>query len=320
MYKSTALWHLDPQLSALKEAADFPDADTRIKTAYSLISTGTERLVAGGGVPEPLHQSMAVPYMEGSLSLPVKYGYSLVGEVIESSALTPGTRVHLMHPHQDYCNIRSCDATVIPDKIPLMRALLVSNMETVINAVWDAGINQACRVLIAGYGSIGTLLARVCNKHLGCNVHILERNPLKNKLLLRHGYRIADEQSEAYDLAFHTTASEEGLQNCIDRIKPESAVVELSWYGNRKVSLSLGESFHRGRKKIISSQVSVIPPQQSRDWDFAKRKAYAFRLLEDDFFDGLLSHEIPFASSAAFFNRNRGNPLPGTGYFISYAD
>jgi threonine dehydrogenase-like Zn-dependent dehydrogenase len=283
-----------------------------------LISTGTERLIACGGVPEPLHQSMTVPYMEGSLALPVKYGYSLVGEVISSTTLAQGTRVHLMHPHQDYCSVRSFDASVIPAEIPLKRALLASNMETVINAVWDAGITGACRVLIAGYGSIGALLARVCSRHLGCEVHVLENNPLKKEGIRGQGYQIANEHSGAFDVAFHAAASSDALQYCIDRINPESAVIELSWYGNRKVSLSLGGSFHRDRKKIMASQVSVIPPHKKTEWDFVKRKEYAFRLLEDDFFDGLLTHEIPFADSALFFNQNRSNPLPGTGYYISY--
>ncbi len=318
MYKMTALWHMDPQHSALKEAGPVAVADTLIQTAYSLISTGTERLVACGNVPESLQASMAVPYMEGSLALPVKYGYSLVGRVIESSIHAPGSWVHLMHPHQNVCSIRGKDATPIPASVPPKRALLASNMETVINALWDAGLPQNSPVLIAGYGSIGALLARFCSRHWGASVSVLENQPEKRELIMKHGYALAENGAGPYACAFHCAANEQSLQYCIDHIDAESAVMELSWYGTRKVSLALGASFHLGRKKIISSQVSVIPPHKRQEWDFAKRKEYAFQLLTDDFYDGLLTHEIPFSAGAEFFNTNRNNPLPGIGYFFSY--
>ncbi len=318
MYKMVALWHIDPKLSVLKEAAAFGGADTLIKAAYSLISTGTERLVACGDVPVSMHASMAVPYMEGHLGLPVKYGYSLVGEVLSSNTLAQGTRVHLMHPHQDVCSIRDIDAIPVPDTVPLKRALLAANMETAINAVWDAGLTEKAPVLIAGYGTVGALLARLCSSHFGCTVSVLENNPLKKALVEAHGYRLAGTDDEEYPFTFHCAASGEALQYCIDRAAPESAVIELSWYGTRNVSLSLGGSFHRGRKKIIASQVSEIPPHKKNEWTYARRKEYAFRLLGDDFFDCLLTNEIPFHKSADFFNQNRNNPLPGIGYYISY--
>ena len=100
-----ALWHLSDHSSAIAEAhlESSPQEDyLLIQSHFSLISTGTEYLVASGKVPTDLYQSMRVPYMEGDFSFPVKYGYSLVGEVI-----SPGPyqhqMVHLLHPHQNQC-------------------------------------------------------------------------------------------------------------------------------------------------------------------------------------------------------------------------
>ena len=50
-----------------------------IRTLFSAISPGTERLVSLGQIPEDLHEAMRCPYMGGSFGFPVKYGYSLVG-------------------------------------------------------------------------------------------------------------------------------------------------------------------------------------------------------------------------------------------------
>ena len=78
--KTNALWHLDSNRSALQETSLTEQEDEQyitIKSLYSLISTGTENLVATGKVPKALHQVMGVPYMDGDFSFPIKYGYSL---------------------------------------------------------------------------------------------------------------------------------------------------------------------------------------------------------------------------------------------------
>ena len=77
--KTNALWHLDSNRSALQETSLTEQEDDQyitIKSLYSLISTGTENLVATGRVPKALHQVMGVPYMDGDFSFPIKYGYS----------------------------------------------------------------------------------------------------------------------------------------------------------------------------------------------------------------------------------------------------
>ena len=65
--KTNALWHLDSNRSALQETSLTEQEDDQyitIKSLYSLISTGTENLVATGKVPKALHQVMGVPYMD----------------------------------------------------------------------------------------------------------------------------------------------------------------------------------------------------------------------------------------------------------------
>lgn len=313
-----ALWHINEKESRVLESEHVPIADTEIESLYSLISLGTERLVANGNVPKELYTSMAVPYMEGDFSFPVKYGYSLVGRVLKSAALETGSLVHVMHPHQNSCYIHANSASVVPGNIPAKRAILVANMETAINAVWDSGITNSEMVLIAGYGIIGALLARVCKQLYNCNVYILEQEETKMENAVSHGYSVASGDQGMYDVAFNCTANENALQYCIDNIKKEAAVIELSWYGIKKVNICLGGSFHNLRKKIIASQVSAIPVHKRPEWDYAKRKSFAFEILQDGFYDLLLTNEIAFEKSPDFFNQNRQSRLPGIGYYISY--
>ena len=312
-----ALWHISETESKILPATDLLNADTIIAAQYSLISMGTERLVANGNVPVSLYKTMAVPYMQGDFNFPIKYGYSLVGKVIESTVLPIGQLIHVMHPHQDICSIHSNSTCNIPTTIPAKRAVLVANMETVINAVWDAALLQKSIVLIAGYGTIGAMLARVCKQHYDCIVHVLEQDEDKKNVIIAHGYLLA-KADEMFDVAFNCSADEIALQYCIDNVKAEATVIELSWYGTKKISISLGGSFHSMRKKIVASQVAAIPLLQQKDWDFLKRKTFAFELLQDDFFDLLLTNEIIFGQSMDFFNNNRQSNLTGIGYYIRY--
>lgn len=312
-----ALWHHTKDESRVLESTLLPNS-TIVKSKYSLISLGTERLVATGMVPPALQQSMVVPYMEGSFQFPVKYGYSIVGTVVESNNFEVGTLIHSMHPHQDIFAIDAMHAVVIPKDVPAKRAILVANMETVINAVWDAQLQQGEKILVAGYGIIGAMLARICSYRYGCDVYVLEVDEHKKNLLKSFGYKDALSNNVEYETAFNCSANEVALQFCIDNVGEEGSVVELSWYGANKVNLELGGSFHSMRKKIISSQVSNIPKNKRGEWTYEKRKELAFDLLKDDFFDLLLDHEIPFYESATFFNSIRNNKPKGVGHFIKY--
>ena len=100
MMEAKALWHLNAEESIIDKAqlAEQQEDLVTVRSLYSLISTGTERLVASGGVPENLYQQMTVPYMEGGFQFPIKYGYSLVGEIDQVGHDWHGQKVHLLHP------------------------------------------------------------------------------------------------------------------------------------------------------------------------------------------------------------------------------
>ena len=78
-----ALWHVSPGLAQLRDAAvtsPGPD-EALVKTLWSAISRGTERLISQGRVPASEYERMRAPLQEGAFPFPVKYGYCAVGTI-----------------------------------------------------------------------------------------------------------------------------------------------------------------------------------------------------------------------------------------------
>ena len=301
-----SLWHVDPKTSELRER-ELVDSEKElvIQSAYSSISAGTESLVAKGGVDVSLQEYMQVPNMVGGFDLPIKYGYSLVGITDD------GKNAHVMHPHQDEVSVQSEEVYYLPKNLPLERACLVSNLETVINAIWDSNPQPSDQIAICGFGGVGALLANTLRVHYGIEVDVIEVDQWRCDKATELGWELSDRE-KSYDIIYHTTASEPGLQYSIDSLSEEGRVIELSWYGNQKVNLSLGHDFHYKRLKIISSQVSVIPKEMRDQYNYKTRKDLAAKYLLDDSYDKLISGVIAFDEAPEFFNKLRSG-LQGDG-------
>jgi hypothetical protein len=80
----------------------------------------------------------------------------------------------------------------------------------------------------------------------------------------------------------------------LDVAGAEATVVEMSWFGDRQVSLPLGGGFHSKRLTIKSSQVGQIAPVQRPRWDTRRRMRQALTLLADATLDVLITGESRF--------------------------
>ena len=317
MQPTRALWHIDNATSSIKEdeLSTRPESLT-VDSAYSLISLGTELLIARGLVPPEMYNDMKVPYMAGDFIMPVKYGYSLTGRLRES-----GAHIHVMHPHQDLCDVHPSHMFEIPTKIPLKRATLASNLETALNAVWDAKLMPGERVLVVGCGMIGSLVSRIVSNIPGCCLEVFD--PHQNRMYYADAFGFSlledpDSSIEPFDVAFHCSGTGSGLQLALDLVGKEGRVIELSWYGTHPVNISLGGGFHNLRKRIISSQVGSIPAHMASRWDFHRRKQVVFELLKDSTYDEHITDVITLDEAAALFKTWRHESPKGLGYCISY--
>ena len=241
------LWHTNEFNTELKDVPLLNTGECTIKSMFSFISAGTESLVISRSIPLAAHDFMKVPFMEGSFNLPCTYGYSLVGTIVSAQPSYPiNSLVYLMHPHQDSIAVPAQSLTLI-QSLPPKRATLIANMETALNACWDGQIQHGSKVLIAGYGIIGALVARVLKAEFNCNVSVAEINESRIDLLKQHGYDLDVNSIATYDIVFNTAANEKALQCCIEKLNKNGTLIELSWYGNKSVQLDLGAHFHFNR-------------------------------------------------------------------------
>ena len=83
-----------------------------------------------------------------------------------------------------------------------------------------------------------------------------------------------------WDRAINCSGSETALQTLIDLAPEDSTIVEASWYADRRVSLGLGQAFHRKRLRIASSQVSFLGPGMGKGWTKSRRFTIVLDLLD----------------------------------------
>ena len=71
-------------------------------------------------------------------------------------------------------------------------------------------------------------------------------------------------------------------------------MLELSWYGDRAVTVPLGGAFHSRRLRLVSSQVGKVAPSHRPRWTHSARLAAALALLADPRLDALLAPAVAF--------------------------
>jgi threonine dehydrogenase-like Zn-dependent dehydrogenase len=316
MTQVRALWHIDNQTSTIREQTlKTQPGDIQLTSRYSLISTGTELLVARGMVPAALHQDMRVPNMEGDFMLPVKYGYSLVAQEPDN-----GPYYHIMHPHQTMCSVPEHEPFEIPAEVTPKRATLASNLETALNAVWDARVLPGERVVVVGFGMIGSLIARIVSGIPAAEVLVMDIDFHRQIYAEEFGFEMitSTEAVEPFDVAFHCSGSGDGLQSCLDLLGREGRIIDASWYGTKEVTLRLGGEFHSLRKRIISSQVSAVSTHMRPRWSHRRRKKAVFELLKNPAYDQHITHTVSLDEAARLFDRWRRETPEGLGFCIDY--
>jgi len=293
-----ALWYIGKARAELRpvHVPEPGPGEALVLTLWSGISRGTERLVYDGRVPLSEFERMKAPFQEGEFPYPVKYGYCAVGIVEQGPKDWLGVPVFALHPHQTRFVVPVDRLVAIPDGLPLRRAALAANMETALNALWDSGTGPGDRIVIVGAGLIGLLVAFLAARLPGADVVVVDVEPARAPLVTALGaeFRTPGAVAGDADVVFHASAHEEGLITALGAAGSEATIVELSWYGDKFVSVPLGGAFHSKRLKLISSQVGQVAPSRRPRWTYARRLRKALDLLQDDVIDRLITTEVTF--------------------------
>ena len=322
---SRALWHIAKGRSVLIEESlpALQAGEALVRTLFSGISRGTERLVLAGLVPQSEHENMRCPFQQGRFPFPVKYGYCAVGVVEDGPPEWLGRNVFVLHPHQDRFVVPLAALNPLPEHLPPRRATLAANMETALNAVWDSGAGPGDRIAVVGGGVVGLLVAFLCAGLPGAEVSLADIVPGRAAIAASLGARFVDAAAPGTalagsDVVFHTSATAAGLELAIASAANEARVVEMSWYGSGPVAAGLGGAFHSRRLHLIASQVGQIAASRRPRWDFARRMAKALDLLGDYRLDALLTADIAFASLPAALPAILAQGAPGLATCVTF--
>jgi threonine dehydrogenase-like Zn-dependent dehydrogenase len=294
--------------------------DVLVRTLRSGVSRGTETLVFRGGVPRDQYTAMRAPFQEGDFPAPVKYGYLSVGAVEEGPPELRGRTVFCLYPHQTAYVVPARAVTVVPEDVPPERAVLAGTVETAVNALWDAAPLVGDRVTVVGAGMVGCCVARLLSRFPGVRATLVDVDAGRAEVAdaLDVEFALPDAAAGERDLVVHASATSAGLQRSLELLAPEGTVIDLSWYGDGEVRLSLGGAFHSRRLSIRSSQVGTVAPARSGRRTTADRLALALDLLRDPAFDALVTGESSFGELPDVMARLAAGTLPALCHTITY--
>ena len=169
---------------------------------------------------------------------------------------------------------------------------------------------------------VGCCVARLLHRFPAVRVTLVDIDPGRADVADALGVDFAapDEAAGGCDLVVHTSATSAGLQRSLDLLAPEGTVIDLSWYGDTEVRLSLGGAFHVGRLGIRSSQVGTVSPARAARRTTADRLTLALDLRRDPAFDVLLTGESHFDDLPEVMTRLAAGSLPGLCHTITYGE
>jgi threonine dehydrogenase-like Zn-dependent dehydrogenase len=322
--EARAFWISEPGAGEIRQVR-LPEpgpGDVLVRTLHTGISRGTETLVFGGGVPASQYSSMRAPFQDGDFPGPVKYGYLNVGVVEHGLPQLLGRTVFCLYPHQTAYVVPAGAVVVVPDDVPPLRAVLAGTVETAVNVLWDAAPLLGDRITVVGAGMVGCCVARLLARFPGVRVTIVDTEPARADIAVALGvdFALPTAATGGDDLVIHASATGAGLQLSLDLLATEGTVIDLSWYGDTEVRLSLGGAFHSRRLAIRASQVGMIAPSRRGSRTTADRLTLALEMLRDNHFDALISGASRFDELPDVMAALAAGSMPALCHTITYGE
>lgn len=331
MNRRAIYFHGNQTLKIREEPVPVPAADeVLVRTLRSAISPGTEQLVFRGEVHSDMEIDTTIDVFSGTFSYPLKYGYSLVGEIVEVGSdvdkSLAGTRVFCLHPHESHFTVRPEQVIVLPEHLPTDDALFLASMETAVNLVMDGQPVIGECVAVFGQGIIGLLVTELLHRFPLALLITLDLCPKRRQWSVEAGadHCFSPEEAEVLntinslvqarrgepgtDLTYEVSGSPDALNTAISMTGFDGRIVVASWYGTKTVSLDLGNTFHRGRIQMFSSQVSTIHPRFTGRWDKQRRMRFALQMVEELTPSRYLTHSFPLEEAETAYAQQEAFP------------
>jgi 2-desacetyl-2-hydroxyethyl bacteriochlorophyllide A dehydrogenase len=307
-----------------------------VRASCSAISPGTEMLFYRGKFIPDLPLDSIIDGLTEPAAYPIKYGYSMVGEVIELGEGVAsgwlGRRVFVFHPHENLFAAAVESLMPVPENIPNEDAVFLPNMETAVNFIMDGAPLIGERVVVFGQGIIGLLTTSLLARFPLKDLVTLDSYLLRRQASLQVGAHasfdpsaqaVLDELKELLqmgaDLTLEISGSPQALNQALAVTGFAGRVVIGSWYGARTAELTLGGGFHRSRIRLLSSQVSTIDPQLSARWNKSRRFDLVWQMIAELRPSRWITHRFPLEQAGQAYQLIDQHPEDSIQVLLTYA-
>jgi threonine dehydrogenase-like Zn-dependent dehydrogenase len=289
----------------------------------SLISPGTEMLVYRGQIRPD--QPTGVVTVEGSFGFPIKYGYQVVGRVVEAGPETtvePGQLVFTRHPHQTLFTLPEGGGLVtpIPPEVDETSAMFSNLLDTSLNCLFDVPVRFGDVVAVFGLGIVGLFCALLAARTSDLVVGIDPLAQRRDRAVGQGVPRVAapddapallEELSEGRraDISIEASGTADGLQSAILATGQEGTIAVVAFYGTKRLEIAPGDAFHTRRQRIVSSWVVQVGSGLQPRWNRARRFATAMRLAPSMGVERMITHRFSLEEApAAYALVDSGDP------------
>lgn len=335
--KNLAVYFTDVEQIEVREERipSINDQQVLVQTIMSAVSSGTEMLFYHGLVPGEIPLDENIPVLATRSGYPYKYGYAVVGKVIELGKMVDpkwkDKQVFAFHPHQrlfaaEPANLIEVEGIFAED------AVYLANMETAVNFVMDGRPMIGERALVFGQGVVGLLTTLVLAQIPLRRLLTVELHEARRRMSIQCGATacldphkedfatVADQMLEGNraDLVYELTGNPQTLELVIPLTAFGGRVIIGSWYGTKAEKLQLNSNFHRRRIKLFSSQVSTLAPEFTGAWTKQRRLDVAREMVMCMKPSRLTTHRIPIQEADKAYRLLAENPEQAIGVTLTY--
>jgi bacteriochlorophyllide a dehydrogenase len=276
--------------------------DVLIRTAFTSISAGTERMLLDGRMPHP------------ALLFPVVPGYETVGQVIQLGSKAPKELLHQwvyvggarcfrgVNPawggQSEYISAEADRVVPLNGVAPDVGVILALGA-TAFHGINVAKITRQDRVLVLGQGIVGQLAARLAKLAGAAHVAVVDRVPVR--LAASQADQVIDVSKESLDeaisenninLLIEATGSMQALVGALPLLANHGRVLLLGYYDN--IHIPYAPIFMREAQILVAREWQFGP-----DGDLPRvRDMIAAGELD---VSGLLTHRVPIRSIQAAY-------------------
>jgi threonine dehydrogenase-like Zn-dependent dehydrogenase len=224
----------------------------------------------------------------------------------------------------------------VPGDVAAEDAVFLANMETAVTLALDGAPLLGEQVAVFGQGVVGLLLTAVLARFPLGSLVTLDRFPGRRLLSETLGAQASfdpaspevlaqvraflqgNRQFAGADLAYEVSGSPAALDLAVAATGYHGRVVIGSWYGRKSVGLNLGGQFHRGRQRLMSSQVSSIAPDLRGRFSKGRCLGVAWQLLREIRPARLITHRLPLEEASRAYEMLDQRPEEAVQVVLTY--